>query len=641
MQTIPRYKIAFYIIMVLFGGLYCTMSVANHYYFRSTNFEYGPYNYAFWDYAHFHVTPCPMYKVFMHQDISFLQNNFSLTLIYLVPFYWLLNWLTGTYTLLILQTAFILWAAWATYKLISLKTGDGWLGLGAVVYYFLLQGRYSAFDEGCNVIVICSCFVPVFLWYFESKRFVAATIIFVLAVFSREDMSLWFPFICVVLVIWHRKEKKIVYSCLAYMLASVVCFILIYKVFIPFDQSKSSTYNLFAFSALGNDPYHALVYIIKHPGDTISLLFKNHSGDWQKDWVKADFYFVYLLSGGFLLLYRPKYIIWFIPLIAQKMFNDLPISWSIESYYTVQVATLLPIPVFLILADLKPEKWRYSLSAIVCVLAFMVTYYEADPNNRRLGEFSSPVKGNIFAKQFFDPSYNAKAIHKYIGLIPPDASVSASASILPHLSQRKHIYEFPDVQDAQYIAAFSFHDFYVVSEDHYQSAFYGKYVFSPNWEIVVSDSPFMLFKKVSGTTKLFKYDSVTCDAELESPDKKDLIASDKELLDIDSETIDSERVHSGKYSIKLTREKAYGMTFRPNYVEAGDMLCVSVWRYFNKKDTGVLILSRGSDFFVPSSKGINRDSAGWEQVIIYCPVPANHKDFGIYVWNNGTQPVWF
>lgn len=197
-----------YIALVLFGALFGVMALANHYFFRSTAFDYGPYNYAFWDYAHMHLTPCPMYKVFFPMvDVNFLQDHFSLLLMYLVPFYWLMNWLSGTYTLLILQTLFIVWAAWATYKLVELKTGDAWLAAGAVIYYFLLQGRYAAFDEDCNIIIMASCFVPVFLWYFESKRYIAALIIFILAVFSREDMSLWFVFIPIVVMIWHRREK--------------------------------------------------------------------------------------------------------------------------------------------------------------------------------------------------------------------------------------------------------------------------------------------------------------------------------------------------------------------------------------------------------------------------------------------------
>jgi uncharacterized membrane protein len=272
MYSMTKHKLAFYMVMILFGGLYCTMAIANHYYFRSTAFDYGFYNYAFTDYAHFHISPSPMLKALTPHDVNFLQDHFSLLLMFLVPFYWLLNWLTGTYTLLFIQTAFILWGAWGTYKLVNLKTANGWLGLGAILYYFLLLGRYLDFQEDCNLIIMGACLVPVFLWYFESKRTIAAIMVFVVAIFSREDMSLWFPFIFIGLILLHRKEKRVVYTCLWYMLASVTCFILTFKVFIPLVHEPDYPYCLFNYTALGDNPYQAFMHIIKHPLDTISLV---------------------------------------------------------------------------------------------------------------------------------------------------------------------------------------------------------------------------------------------------------------------------------------------------------------------------------------------------------------------------------
>ncbi len=639
MNSMPKHKLAFYIVMVLFGALYCTMSVANHYYLRSTTFDFGPYNYAFWDYAHFHVTPCPIYKVFNSNDITFLQDHFSITLMFLVPFYWLLNWLTGTYTLLLIQTAFIIWGAWATYKVVSLKTGDGWLGVGAVVYYFLLQGRNSALDEDCNIIIMCSCFVPVFIWYFESKRFIAATIVFVLALFSREDMPLWLPFVCLVLIIWHRKERKLVYACVGYILASIVSFVLIFKVFIPAIHSSAVEYNLFEYGALGEDPYHALLFIFRHPIDSFLMLFQNQSGDPVNDWIKMEFYLVYLISGGFVLFFRPQYFIWFIPLIAQKMFNDQPIRWSTESYYTVQVATLLPIPVFIILSIIRSRIGRYSVALILCGLAFFVTRYESNPSYRKLG-YGNPVKRNVFNKTFFNPPYNVKTIYNDLALIPPDASVSASASILPHLAQRKGIYEFPDAANAEYIAIFTFADYFVMSQEQYSTLLYGTYLFNPHWQVIANDFPFMLLKKVTDK-KAPDYDSVLCNSENMTPDHQHLLASDNEPLNNDAATWDSTKAHSGKHSVRLTKEMAYGMTLPLKNIKAGDILCASVWRYSEDPANGMLIVSSGKSLYLPSAIGANKDAAGWEQITLYCTVPDDHKDFGIYIWDNGGKPVWF
>ena len=640
MHSMPKHKLAFYIVIVLFGVLYCTMSVANHYYFRTTTFDFGPYNYAFWDYAHFHITPCPIYKVFNSNNITFLQDHFSITLMFLVPFYWLLNWLTGTYTLLLVQVAFIVWGAWATYKVVSLKTGDGWLGVGAVVYYFLLQGRNSAFDEDCNIIIMCSCFVPVFIWYFESKRFVAATIVFVLALFSREDMPLWLPFVCLVLMLWHRKERKLVYACLGYIFASIVSFVLIFKVFIPAIHSSTVEYGLFEYSALGKDPYHALLFILRHPIDSFLMLFQNQSGDPINNGIKTEFYLVYLISGGFVLFFRPQYFIWFIPLLAQKMFNDQPIRWSTESYYTIQVATLLPIPVFIILSIVRSKIWRYLFAFILCGLALYITCYEANPSHRKFG-YGNPVKRNIFNKAFFNPSYNVKTINRDLELIPPYASVSASASILPHLAQRKNIYEFPDAANAEYLAVFTFTDYFVMSQEQYSTQLYANYLFSSHWQVIAYDIPFLLLKRASGNNHAINYDSVLCNAEIMSSDHKHLIASDNELLNNEGSTWDSARIHSGKHSVKLTKDMAYGMTLPLKNIKTGDILCASVWRYSDDSANGMLVVSGGKGLYLPSANGINKDAAGWEQIILYFTVPDDYKDLGVYVWDNGGKQVWF
>jgi len=640
MKPLPKHKLAFYIVMLFFGLLYITMSVANHYFFRTTDFDYGPYGYAFWDYAHFRITPCPLYKVFVHNDINFLQDHFSLTLMYLVPFYWLLNWLTGTYTLLFLQNAFILWGAWATYKLIELKAKDSWLAVGAVIYYFLLQGRFSAFQEDCNIITMCSCFVPVFLWYFESKRFIAAAIVFILALFSREDMPLWFVFIPIVPIIWHWKEKKLVYAGLAYMLASMAGFVLIFKLLIPLVQSKTNPYNLFNYNALGGTPSDVILFMLKHPIDTIGLLFRNQSGDATFDGVKTEFYLVYLISGAFVLFFRPQYLIWFIPPIVQRMFNDVPIRWSIETYYAVQIVTLLPLSVFLVLGHIKSTKIKYLFAVLVSVLALSVTCYKANPAHRKLG-YGDPVKSNILDKAFFNPPYNVKNIRHALDLIPANARVSASASILHHLVQRKYIYQFPDVEDAEYIAAFTFPDFFDITPTQYQDSLCRNYLLSGNWEITASDTSFVLLKKLHGQRKELKYDSIVCTAETMNNDSKHLIASDGELLENDSVTWNSERVHSGKHSVKLTKEHSYGMNIHPMNVVHGDILYISIWRYSENKGDGMLLASTGKGFYLPSSASVAKDSNGWEQLVIYCIVPEDYKDLKVYVWDNGEKPVWF
>lgn len=643
LETTPLSKKVFYLIMVIFGGMFYTMVIANHYYFRAPAFDYGTYNFAFWDYAHLHSSVVPFYHPVENPYASFLQSHFSLILMYFVPVYWALNWLTGTYTLVIIQTTLMLWSAWALYRLIKLKTNDDWLGVIAVLYFFLLQGTYSAFTCDCTILTMVCCFVTPFLFYFESRKYLVAFILFILILFSREDMPLWCIFIFTLLLIWHWKDRKVVRYCMAGILTSIVYFIMVFKVFIPMCETNGSHYYLFQYSVLGATPWEALLHIIKHPIETFKIFYVNQLHDHIYDDVKKEFYMVYLISGGFLLFLRPQYFIWFIPVIAQKMFNDLWVRWSIYGYYAVPMAPILPISVFLIISIFKTKRVRYSLAGIVCILAFFVTRYTMNSRNLAM-PWISTTKQNIFDPKFFnggfDGGFDAAKVHKNLELIPPDVKVCASTYILPHLAQRKDACLFPEVGDAEYIAIFTPNDYYPLGEEIYSNAVF-RYLSNPSWGVIAYTPPFLLLKKNSGNLKNNNFtDSLECGAEIISPDKLHFVTSGGELLD-NADTRDSMVKHGGNYSIRLNKNRQYGFTYHGTKFKPGDLLKISVWKYPAYKDTGALVISCGKDFYRYVSGGDAKDSTGWIKLTMYLAVPEDDKDFKIYAWNNTPADVWF
>src|SRR5580704_1184722 len=112
MKSSQKFQRWFYVVLLVFGILFFATVIGNHYYFRTTTFDYGVYNFAFWDYAHLHLSTIPSCRVVPGTNMNFLQDHFSLTLMYFVPFYWLFGWLTGTYTLLLVEVVLILWSGW-------------------------------------------------------------------------------------------------------------------------------------------------------------------------------------------------------------------------------------------------------------------------------------------------------------------------------------------------------------------------------------------------------------------------------------------------------------------------------------------------------------------------------------------------
>ena len=104
------------------GVLYCLISLVNHYLFKTYTLDLGLYTHAMYDYAHFRIDDCSMFK---DARQSILSDHFDLYLMLLSP----LVYVFGTYTLLIVQIIGILLGGWGIYKLIGLYTDDRWMPL--------------------------------------------------------------------------------------------------------------------------------------------------------------------------------------------------------------------------------------------------------------------------------------------------------------------------------------------------------------------------------------------------------------------------------------------------------------------------------------------------------------------------------
>jgi hypothetical protein len=266
--------------------------------------------------------------------------------------------------------------------------------------------------------------------------------------------------------------------------------------------------------------------------------------------------------------------------------------------------------------------------------------------------------------------------------IPSNAKVSASQSIAPHLSQRAAIYQFPDAEDAEYLAFFTFHDFYNISDKKYFDTV-NYYIHNPQWDVISQSYPFMLLKKQANHLKpsaFIIYDArkITldslCDAlsdtnlnllangyplllfakepqqkgtginfycttEKVSEDGKKFIASNNELIDMGGQLSD-ERLRTGKHSLKLSGEDHYGMNYQLNNIKMGDIIIVSAWRN-SQGNTGKIVVSDNNNFFYYANKVIAHDTNGWEKISLILPVTSNYKKLRLYLWNNGTLPIYF
>ncbi len=468
-------------ILCFFSLLIAVIPILNHYFLRSYAFDYAVYNFAFYDFAHLKVSPCPVY-LFTYK-VTFLQDHFSLTLMLLSPLYWVLGWLTGSYTLLILQALVISIGGWASYLLIYDKTKHQWLATFGLLFYFIQLGRLTAFAADCNLAVIGSALVPVFLYYFEKQKVVSCCICFAVLLFNREDFSLWLGFICLFLMLLHRKDRTKLKLSFWLLVSSVLFFMLTFKFFIPLLEDENKKYLFFNFSALGATGSEAVLFMLKHPLEAIKLLFVNQSGSNYYDHIKAEFYIVFLVSGGIILFTRPLYLIPLIPLIAKKVYNDEPIRWGIESYYSVEIVSVLPILVFLAIGSYSNEKAKTFIAAMVCAATLWMTVFKLTrPPEDHIALLGDTNKTNFLSREFYKSSYNVDEVYRTMKLVPDTAIVSASGRLASHLANRDRIYYFPRIDDADYILLLKRGDNWPISQERADTTV--DYLLKYNWEIL-------------------------------------------------------------------------------------------------------------------------------------------------------------
>jgi hypothetical protein len=472
--------------------LHLFIPVLNHYYFRTVAFDFAAYNFAFYDYAHFRISPCPVYHA--PYPISFFQDHFSFLLPVLSPLYWVLSPVAGTYSLIFIQWLFILSGAWYTNRLITLKANDQLLGTLAMILYFVLYGRFSAYRADVNLAIMGSAIVPAFLYFFEKRKFYISSGIFLTLLLIREDFALWLFFISLWLTITNSTDKRTMRVGIVYTLASAVYFILCFKILIPaFLEDDYKKYSLFDYKTLGAGPLEAFLYILSHPADTFSRLYQNHLSDNYYNTTKMNFYYLYLISGGFVLLIRPLYLLPFVPLIAKKMFNDNPIRWSVETYYSVEIVSILPIMIFLVLVRLKRAAIRSSIAILTCCCALGTTVYRIS-TTPELPLLSEDNKNNFLSAPFYKAVRDVSTTNEFISRIPRDAAVTTSARITGHLAFRDKIYLFPRVDDAHYLLVFKRDDTYPLTPDQF-SLELQKQINSNKWNVIHNSDDLLFLKR--------------------------------------------------------------------------------------------------------------------------------------------------
>ena len=164
------------------GVLYCLISLVNHFLFKTYALDLGLYTHAMYDYVHFRIDDCSMFKDVPQRVLS---DHFDLYLVLFSP----LIYLFGTYTLLVVQIVAVLLGGWGVYKLIGLYTDDDWMPLFASAAFLFSFGVIQPFGFDYHSNVVTAMLLPWLLYFIKQGRYGLASLFVVLFVIGKENMS--------------------------------------------------------------------------------------------------------------------------------------------------------------------------------------------------------------------------------------------------------------------------------------------------------------------------------------------------------------------------------------------------------------------------------------------------------------------
>ncbi|MGZ4036490.1 MAG: DUF2079 domain-containing protein, partial [Bacteroidia bacterium] len=475
------------IMLLVFGVIYSSISLVNHYKFRTFGLDLGIYNNALYDFSHFHSNN---YSIMDHMFSNILSDHFSLIPFIVSPLYWIFD----SYTMLVFQVFIMLFGAAGIYKIFQLRSAQKFIPELAMLHFLGIWALYSALSFDYHDNVTAAMLLPWFFYYVQVGDWKKSIVFYLLIIVSKENMALWSCFICLGLAIHYYKDKKKMKRLLLLSVFSVVYFWVIINYVMPFFRdTRKDAYLHFNFDVIGSNFGEAILTILQKPGYCFKLLFVSPDPDPILRDIKEELHFMVIVSGGYALLFRPYYFLMLIPIYAQKMWNNDFGKWGMNAQYSIEFAPVLTTCLFSVLCSIKNHRLVYILSIAAVALTFWFTIAKLDWRHSLWFNKAACVP---YIREHYVTPYNVKEIYKVLKLIPKEAKVSASNNAVPHLCNRETIYIFPKVNDADHVLILNYPDCAYPLNMEQMKQQIEEFKANPNWTPVYMKHNIFLFKKI-------------------------------------------------------------------------------------------------------------------------------------------------
>lgn len=413
----------YWIISLIFLVVFALLTLVKHYNFQTAAFDLGIFNQSLYLYAHGVGGPNTIRQV-----ATLFGDHFEPIMFLFCPIYYIFR----SYSLLIIQILAVIFGGLGIYLLVKKETGDKYLSIGSLLIFYLFYGLYDAIVFDYHNGVVGVMLLPWLFYWWSTKNWVWFYVFLVLFLFCKENLALMsFCLGFSILVFGEKKEKK--QGVVTMVLSAIYFLVVIYGIIPYFNQGKYDHW--MSYTKYGATPVAGMGFFLTHPGELFMLFFN--------DIQKIKTWTMLLVTGGVLVVWKPKYSLVLLPVMAQKFLSVNNLYWGHTFHYSVEFAPIIAMGVGVFLAQIKNTKWKYGL-VIFFVLANLLML-------NLIHFYDGRTIRDIFSSQNYQVVFARKDVWEAMKLIPAGAAVSAQNTLVPHLADRRKIFLYPAVEDSEYM----------------------------------------------------------------------------------------------------------------------------------------------------------------------------------------------
>ncbi len=422
-SIVPKLVMA---LVALYAFVFCTLSVQQHASFQTNAFDLGNMDQAVWNTAEGR----PFEFTNWEGGTSRLAAHVEPILLLVAQVYRLRPDAT---TLLILQSVVISLGALPAFWLARRVLRSDFAAAVFAGSYLLSPALEVANLADFHAVALSSALLLYAFWFVYRRQYLWFGLFAVLAMATKEQVPASVFLMGVYISVIQRQRAVGAVTCVVAVLWAAIALGWV----IPAHNVQGVSPYLARYDQLGKTPAEMAAKVAADPSATAALLMEP---------AKADYVLNILSPTLFLGLLSPFTLVMTVPDFAINLFSNFSESFAGRAHYGAVIVPFVTVSAILgvglvrrVLALASPAAAQWSVALLsVAVLGNSLLAFRH--------QVFLPLADHLPVVDAHD-----RAAEAVLKLIPAEAAVAASSTLNPHVSQRRQLSLFPDIDKADYI----------------------------------------------------------------------------------------------------------------------------------------------------------------------------------------------